>query len=69
MADLISYVKSDEVRLVRRTHRFGISTMHTVSDLIEMLKRLPKHATVDEWINWEEQGVLTIQFHEETRKD
>jgi hypothetical protein len=64
---LLATVRSDEVRLVRRKHRVGLSHHHTVYHIMEILQKLPQHATLDEWIDWNEFDVLTLEFHEESR--
>lgn len=64
---LLATTRSDEVRLIRRKHRVGLCCQHTVAHVVETLLKLPQHATLDEWIAWDEQEILTLEFHEETR--
>lgn len=66
-ADRLAYVKSDEVKLVRRKHRIGFRIGTTAGEVIEMLKRVPPNATVDEVIDdVDGDEIATIEFHDES---
>lgn len=66
-ADRLAYVQRNEVKLVRRKHRIGFRDGIAVHDLVAKLSQVPSHATVDE-IEVHDDGVTTIEFHEETRQ-
>jgi len=68
-SELLAYVKSCDVQILRRKHRIGFHCNNTASDLIEKLKAVPPLATVDEVLHHgEDDAIVTIEFHEEKAK-
>lgn len=66
-AGRLAYVKSDEVKLVRRKHRIGFRLGTTAAEVIERLKKVPPNATVDEVIDdVDGDEITTIEFHDES---
>ena len=65
--DRLAYIKSDEVRLVRRKHRIGFRIGTTAGEIIERLKKVPANASVDEVIDdIDGDEITTIEFHDES---
>lgn len=56
-------------KVQRTTHRVGFGVGSLVQDLIELLKKIPIDATVNEVLcdHEDEPDVTTIEFHEESR--
>ena len=64
-AERLSYVKTNEVTLVRSKHIIGFRPGLERAGLSHKLLHVPASAIVDE-IEEHDDGIITITFHEET---
>ena len=69
MSARLGYVKTDEVKLVRRKHRVGFQLGSSASYVAALLARVPADAVVIDVIDYgefDDHNVTTIEFAEET---
>ena len=69
MAVRLGYVKTDEVKLVRRKHRIGFRVGSRAVDVASLLNKVPDDATVVEVIDYsdfDDGDGITIEFAEES---
>ena len=69
MSARLGYVKTDEVKLVRRKHRVGFQLGSRAADIVALLAKVPADAVVIDVIDYgefDDHNVTTIEFAEET---
>lgn len=66
-SELLAYVRSDDVRLIRRTHRIGLRIGDSLVCVLAKLREVPGNANLDEVVDCrgDDGDITTIEFHEE----